>query len=266
MNRQLLIIKIGGSIITKKSENEAVFEKETVKKIFKQIKQAKEKNDFDLILIHGAGSFAHPLAKKYMLSKGYINKESTKGYTLTKEALAKLSNLILSELESENIKSEIIDSTNLITTNNGNIIDFNIQPVKESLKKGLTPILYGNLVPDKIQTFSIVSGDKQATYLAKNLHAKKLIFISDVDGVYEANPKINPRARHIPQITEDNFEEIILSMNQHNENDVTGEMKGKLESIHEDLKNIEVQIINGNKISSKTSFINNYKLGTKILF
>lgn len=267
MNKKLLIIKIGGSVITKKGENKAIFEKEIVKKIIKQIRDAKEKKDFNLILIHGAGSFAHPIAKKYNLSKGYINKESNKGYKLTKEALNKLSNLILSALEKENIKSKIIDSTNLITTSYGKIVDFNIQPIEKILEKGITPILYGNLAPDKNQTFSVVSGDKQATYLAKNLNADKLIFISDVDGVYDKNPKTDSNSKHIPLITETNFQKIISSMSQHNENDVTGEMKGKLESIHEDLKGVEVEIVNGYKIFlADDNFILNRIQGTRIIF
>ena len=42
---------------------------------------------------------------------------------------------------------------------------------------------------DSVMGWSVGSGDQLAVLLAKELRAKKLIFASDVAGIYEADPK-----------------------------------------------------------------------------
>ena len=61
----IILLKLGGGLLTDKNEP---FSKriDVIKSVVKQIIDANEK----IILIHGGGSFGHPLAKKYNIFDG----------------------------------------------------------------------------------------------------------------------------------------------------------------------------------------------------
>ena len=69
----MYIIKLGGSVITDKSK-ESFFKKEIMNNLSKEIKKANKR----CIIIHGAGSFGHILAKKYKLNNGFIHNNQLK--------------------------------------------------------------------------------------------------------------------------------------------------------------------------------------------
>jgi len=58
----MIILKLGGSVITNKTKV-ASFKKEVVDDLSREIKRANKQ----LIIIHGAGSFGHIYAKKYIV-------------------------------------------------------------------------------------------------------------------------------------------------------------------------------------------------------
>lgn len=53
------------------------------------------------------------------------------------------------------------------------------------------------------------SSDYDATLAAKNLGAKKIINLSNIDHVYDSDPKINPNAKKIEQISWNDYRKII---------------------------------------------------------
>ena len=65
-SNEIILLKLGGSLLTNKNKPFSIRE-DVVRNAVQQIIEANDK----LILIHGGGSFGHPLAKKYKISKGY---------------------------------------------------------------------------------------------------------------------------------------------------------------------------------------------------
>ncbi len=67
------------------------------------------------------------------------------------------------------------------------------------LKLGVTPIVNEN---DTVATDEIRYGDNDrlAAQVAVTIGADQLILLSDVDGLYSANPKLDPKAQHIPHV------------------------------------------------------------------
>jgi len=65
---------------------------------------------------------------------------------------------------------------------------------------GIIPIVNEN---DVISTFEIQFGDNDtlSANVATLVHADLLIILSDIDGLYDANPKDNPEAKVIPIVT-----------------------------------------------------------------
>ncbi|MBS7631517.1 amino acid kinase, partial [Candidatus Bathyarchaeota archaeon] len=63
----LIILKLGGSVVTEK-DKPVTPNKENIKRLSREIAEAGEG---ELILIHGGGSYGHPVADEYNLSEGY---------------------------------------------------------------------------------------------------------------------------------------------------------------------------------------------------
>ena len=72
----MYIIKLGGSVITDKSKK-SFFKTNLMNNLSKEIKKANKK----CIIVHGAGSFGHILAKKYKLNNGYKNNSQITGFS-----------------------------------------------------------------------------------------------------------------------------------------------------------------------------------------
>ncbi|MFQ6130038.1 MAG: kinase, partial [Candidatus Hadarchaeaceae archaeon] len=63
-----LIVKFGGSVITDKRRRFAV-KQATLRRLARELAAAKG----PLVLVHGGGSFGHPMASKYKIAEGYRN-------------------------------------------------------------------------------------------------------------------------------------------------------------------------------------------------
>ena len=60
----MIILKIGGSILTNKDSIESEVDSESLKRIALEIKSSLDNSFKELIIVHGAGSFGHPMQLK----------------------------------------------------------------------------------------------------------------------------------------------------------------------------------------------------------
>lgn len=73
-----------------------------------------------------------------------------------------------------------------------------IQKVEKSAKTGRAAIILPSkllLKADPFEPSWNVTSDSIAAYIAVKLHSTKAIFVTDVDGIYSANPRIYPLAK-----------------------------------------------------------------------
>lgn len=250
MKKDLVIIKLGGSVITDKSKGRGAFRKVVVRRLVGEIVEAKKKKDSNLILIHGAGSYPHFLTMRYQLGRGYLGAESLEGFSRVKLELSRLNSLIWAECLKAGLAVSTVSVSAVILTKNGKIKSFDTHIIEKLLKLGITPVMHGDDTIDSVKGIAVLSGDRIVAYLAKKFGAKKVIFVSDVDGVFDKNPKVYKDAKLVKEINNRNFDSVINSMEVFNKNDASGEMKGKLLAIGEELSGFKVQIIGG---FSKTS-------------
>jgi isopentenyl phosphate kinase len=101
----------------------------------------------------------------------------------------------------------------------------NTDNIEKFLTSGLVPVISGDMVPDVTMGYSVLSGDQILADLARKFKPKKIIYGSDVDGIFDSDPKINPDAKLIPEISNDKIEEIIKEIGG---DDASGQMRGKL--------------------------------------
>jgi isopentenyl phosphate kinase len=175
----------------------------------------------DILLVHGAGSYGHPLASKYGLSKGIQNEEGIYGFALTHSSCSELSNLLCNMLLEKRVPAISIPPSSIILQKNRRIVDFSSIPI-EYLENGFLPVLYGDSVPDTELLGSVCSGDQIVSYLSKD--ASLVALGSDVDGVLDENGNV------IPEITTKNFSQASKSFKTV-PGDVTGGMRGKVEEL-----------------------------------
>jgi isopentenyl phosphate kinase len=76
----------------------------------------------------------------------------------------------------------------------------------------------------------VLSGDQIINYLALHLKASRVILGTDVDGIYNRNPKNHPQAKLIPLFRS---KDDLQYPGESNTKDVTGGMGGKLNELLE---------------------------------
>ncbi|MGD2200673.1 MAG: isopentenyl phosphate kinase [Candidatus Bathyarchaeota archaeon] len=237
------VLKLGGSVITFKDKPFTAEEKR-IERLSQEIKVAWPT---PLVLVHGGGSFGHPVAKKYGIVEGFTSERQISGFARTHQAMVALNTLVVDALLKAGLPAISVSPSSFISTNDGRIrgVDFSI--VGRLVVKGLLPVLYGDSVLDKKKGFTILSGDKLAASIATSLGVSELIFGVDVDGVFTSNPKLAPEARLIERLPLEKLEGFV-KIGEALSTDVTGGMLGKVSEARAAVEaGIEVRIVNATK-------------------
>lgn len=217
----MIIIKAGGSVITKKNGFMQVDKKNII--LIANLIQKLWKNGEKILLVHGAGSFGHPYAKKYSLKGKLTSKRQKIGFATTHYSCNLLSDYLLKELVNRDIAAISIPPSAIIEQKNGKIQKTS-NFIEQYLEAGFLPVLYGDMTLDNNLIGAVCSGDKIISYFAKKLKPKKIVLITDVEGVLDDKNKV------IKKITQKNFSEISKYL-YNRKGDVTGSMRGKIEEL-----------------------------------
>ncbi|MEM4336220.1 MAG: isopentenyl phosphate kinase [Candidatus Anstonellales archaeon] len=215
--KKLKIVKLGGSVITKKSG----YKEPNIENIEALVKMLAGvwKRGIKIIVVHGAGSFGHRPVMVYGIEKGIKTEKDRVGYSYTHSSCAYLSSLVVDALIKYGVPSISIPPAVIIKQKNGRIKSFNKKIVYEYLKAGFLPVLYGDMVLDEKLGGSVCSGDKIVAELGKD--AEIIVLGTNVDGVL-ADGKV------VEKITRKNFEKVSKHLGGAGTTDVTGGMRGKI--------------------------------------
>ncbi|MCK5332677.1 isopentenyl phosphate kinase family protein [Candidatus Parcubacteria bacterium] len=243
MIKNLIILKIGGSVVTdKKNDNEKINRK-NLKRISQEIARARNEKNFALVIVHGVGPFGHKLAKKFNLHKGYSNNSQIAALSEIYSSLRKLNTEVESCLKEQKINTVSFKQSSAWLLENKRLVHADLSIIKRYLDFDIVPILHGDVLMDTKLGFSVLSGDQIVTYLAKKLNAQKVIIGTDVDGVFSNDPKLEKDVRLIKTFSVKNKKD--LNLTGSTATDVTGGMKGKIGELIELSKlGIESEIIN----------------------
>ncbi len=244
MSIKLTVLKLGGSVITNKNKP-ATAKIKTIERLADEISRARISS---LVLVHGGGSFGHPVAKQYNLAAGYGDQSQVTGFSETHRAMTKLNSVVMEALISHGINAVVVQPSSFIVTKSGRIKSMELNPIKRMLDMKLVPVLYGDVVLDSDKGFAILSGDQIAVSLAKNFGAQRIIMGGDVDGVYTADPKTNSSARLVKRITLKELKTQKHEIEEAKSTDVTGGMLGKIRELVPAIEeNIQALIVNATK-------------------
>jgi isopentenyl phosphate kinase len=238
------ILKLGGSAVTHK-EKPLTANKPIIKRLAGEIAEA---NTPQLILVHGGGSFGHPLAKQYAINEGFKDPSQLIGFSKTHDAMTMLNGLIVQALIQHNIPAVGIAPSSFILTKSGRIEKIDSNVLTKSLNMGFVPVLYGDAVLDANKGFAILSGDQLVAKLAIILNAERIILGVDVDGLFTADPKSDSSAKLIQHITLEKLKRMHSWVEKAKVTDVTGGMYGKIiELIPAIEQRIRTVIVNAKK-------------------
>ncbi len=239
-----IILKLGGSVITDKT-GELSAKTEDINRIAEEIKRADIDN---VVIVHGGGSFGHPTAQKYGIKDGLKEPSQKLGFSETHHVMTVLNGLIMDALVWHEIPSLSITPSSIVVTENGRIKSLDETVLHKCMEMGFTPVLYGDAVLDEKIGFTVLSGDQLVAYLAIKLKAEKIIIGVDTDGIYEADPKVDPNAKPYLRLNLEQLKKVQAKIGKAQTTDVTGGMAGKIAELIPAVEaGITVQIINATR-------------------
>ncbi|PYB69084.1 kinase [Thermoplasma sp. Kam2015] len=209
----MMILKIGGSVITDKS----VYRKANVEAAERIIRTLAEVDDL-LCVVHGGGSFGHIKAKEYGLP-GPKNETSSLGYSIVHRDMEELDLMIVSLMIENGMKPIAVPVSSLRYDGH-----FDYSPLLRYIDEGFIPVSYGDVYIKDEHSYGIYSGDDIMADLSELLRPDAAVFLTDVDGIYDKDPKKHKDAVLLREIgTGISF--------GHVQNDVTGGIAKKFDSM-----------------------------------
>lgn len=225
------LLKIGGSVLTYK-EADSELNLTALANTVTGIKRWLAENPTQgLIFITGGGSFGHPLAHHYRLNESHADK-SALGFVRITTNMKRMGQAIAATFQQHDVALFPLSPSGIFSTDQGRIAASTLDPILGALERGLVPFLWGDAVLDRSHTYRILSGDQIMTYLCERLHIGDLLFGSDVNGIYTADPRRNPAARLIASVDDENYQTVRASLSNSSRLDVTRGMQGKIEEVY----------------------------------
>jgi isopentenyl phosphate kinase len=237
-----IIVKLGGSVITHKDSSPPRVNDEHIGRIAEEL----ETCNSPLIVVLGGGAHGHQAAHKH----GFGNPNSSPEELLAgipdiHHNMSILATRVEDEMNRHNIPSVVFSPFSFVTLQDNLIEDFPTAIIKRTLESRTAVIIHGDVCFDLNKSVSILSGDTIAVYLAEKLVAKAVFIGTNVDGVLEENPQINPKAQHIPLINRSNINQILSHTGPSSTTDVTGGMAKKIsELLAISNQNMDIAIFN----------------------
>jgi isopentenyl phosphate kinase len=231
MGHNLILIKLGGSVITFK-EKPLAANFEAIRNISYTLASVKT----PIILIHGGGSFGHYWSVKYnMHSKP--DQYDSHGISRVHESMIALNQIIVNSMIKVGMNPYTIIPSMFIYDHKP--ITKKIKELKSIVESSVIPITFGDVVYIENKMYSILSGDALMSLLSKILRPSKVIFTLNVDGIYK-NMKNREILKELKNNNSARFSKVIQ--------DVTGGMRRKvIEALRISDTGIDVMMVNGLK-------------------
>jgi isopentenyl phosphate kinase len=217
-----VVLKLGGSLVTRKKE----VEKLRPKVIARLAAELATVSDVPVVLLHGAGSFGHPGAKRFGLAnppqRNDRRSERTRGAAIVATEVRRLHLAILRELVAAGLRPLSVPMATHARNRGGTLASIDASPIEDALERGAMPVTFGDVVPDDDWGFSILSADTIAEALVPLLRPARVVFATDVPGILEKDR--GARRAIIEEVTDD----VVSSLPSTGAGqDVTGGIRGK---------------------------------------
>jgi len=232
-----VLVKLGGSLLTDKSKD-MTMRPDVAQRVVSEVAQARRPT----VLLHGAGSFGHPFVKRFGIGTAPFDSAKLVGVSQTFTGVSYLAAEVLG-LASESGLRTVPVPLHLEDIKTGSLPKAVADEVEGLLYDGFTPVLHGTLVRDPDAGWRVLSADEILASLAARLKPALCLFATDVDGLYERDPKQFPNARLMPVVRGKG--PAFAAASGAAGADVTGRMEGKLAHARAAAKHAPTSIVNG---------------------
>lgn len=192
-NNGLLVVKIGGSCFSDKKMPRSLY-LDVIDSICEQLQSI----TMPVVIVHGGGSYGHPVAKKYTIHEGWKDDvpDQAIGFCMTHDAMVELNHAIVGRFLEYGLPAYPVQTSSVFVFRNREVTAKNLAPVDALLDQGFIPVMYGDSVIDESRGFGIMSGDSIVVEIANGLshNVSNIVYLMDVDGLYDKNPKIDATA------------------------------------------------------------------------
>jgi isopentenyl phosphate kinase len=261
-------MKLGGSVATDKARNRPVVNGEVVTSLARQIQSARRRKKFRLILVNGAGAFGHDNVRRYNINHGVSSKRDFAGMCKTAIDCAMENLEICDILWENNVLAYPVPASAITVQKDKRIVHQDTSVIEELFRQNqeMVPVLNGTFVVDSRLAGSVVSGDATIAHLAVELHAGKIFFGTDVDGVFTADPKKDRRAKRIPFIHSSNWKQVLSGVGESANLDVTMGMRGKLLRLEERVRGVPIVVFDATRPQQAFKALTGQPVGTRVKF
>jgi isopentenyl phosphate kinase len=243
----LQLLKLGGSLITDKTQPRTP-RKRVLARLSEEISSALSKHpEMQLIIGHGAGSFAHVPAKFYGTRQGVRSNKDWHGFMEVWQEAVALNRLVMASLLKVGLPVISFPPSASLTTSGGKVHTWNLDPLKSALNAGLIPVIYGDVIFDHQLGGTILSTEDLFTHLARCLQPARILLAGLEPGVWADYPTCTTL---LSQITPQNLEQITKSLGDSTATDVTGGMASKVRQMVEllgEVPSLKILIFSGMK-------------------
>ncbi len=225
--KKLVLVKLGGSLITNKAKENSVRENK-IEELLGEITRAKANDPhLQIILGHGHGSVGHVVLKKYELALGRVE-EKRKGIAETLERVTFLNNLFIKKSLQSNLLAVSMRLAAFSTLTNKTQEQV-IATIETLLDQDFLPITCGDIIFINEDEYAVWSTEKVFSYLVSVFEKSQRYKIERTIHVTQKPGFLDSNGSTIKNITKKTWDLQKKHLFQTNGIDATGGMKHKVE-------------------------------------
>ena len=197
--RGAILVKLGGSLITDKRGDE-VFRPRVMTRLAREIEAARPRMNEDLVLGHGAGSFGHAAAATHGVGAGPLGPGGPTAAAIVQDRTARLHRRVIDALLRAGVPVFSQAPSSLFTADAGRVRSSSVATVIAALDCGLVPIVFGDVLVDRVWTASICSTEIAFLNLARALarsgrRIRRVLWLGATDGLHDEAGRTIPIVR-----------------------------------------------------------------------
>jgi isopentenyl phosphate kinase len=238
----LVFLKLGGSLITDKTRP-YIPRRRVLRRLAGEVRGALDVCPHMRLLIgHGSGSFGHQAAAVHGTRNGVQGGEAWRGFAEVATAAARLNRIVCDAFAEGGIPVLGLQPSASAMCCDGTLVQLAMGPAEEALRRGLVPLIYGDVALDQVRGGTIVSTEALFAFMAGALQPQRILLAGVDAGV------LDEAAGVVQRITPERLPELRGVLGESQAIDVTGGMADKVISMVElvaEQPDLEVRIFSG---------------------
>ena len=190
MGEAIVLVKLGGSLITDKSRAGSLRES-AIRRAARELVQAgAAAPSIRLVVGHGSGSFGHAAAAAAGLVRGADARGRLDGISRTQRRAAELHRIVVDALAEAGGRPFSLSPSSFLEARDGRVTRAFVGPVFAALRLGLLPVVYGDVVLDAARGAVIVSTEEVFAAIVRAARrrgdaVRRIVWVGETDGVYD---------------------------------------------------------------------------------